>query len=280
MQVNLENVGAVFGKGQDGAVLELRAVIQLELLRAAGLATHSWRLDKSLEEQAYPLDVLAALSESNHGLVGDESAAGDVKSLEPPAVLRDRADRCIRDMLVAGDVESEQGVTVADEGHESGVGEVLAVGQGQTLDPGAAGEGGQTAVVDLVSKGAGGEVQAPDEVSVREEGRLERQGVADVCVVLPICTRGPVPEQVDGVLRPALADQHAAEEVAGAAELGEDADEDLVGQSGDAGQAHIIVIVVNLHVLDVWDADGGLGVIPVVEVGFLDVGGCGRVGGR
>lgn len=104
-------------------------------------------------------------------------------------------------------------------------------------------------VADLL--GDGRKVEALDKVSVVEEGSGLAQGAADGAVVLPVGARRAVPEEVDGVASPSLRDLHAVIQIGGGAQLGEDADEDFVGQAVNRRKTNIV----NLHVLEVGDAE-------------------------
>lgn len=78
-----------------------------------------------------------------------------------------------------------------------------------------------------------------------------------------------MPEDVDRVASPPFAGQHDMEDIRRLAELGEDADQDLVGEAVDGRQA---LIVGNLHVLEVGHAKGRLGIVtPKKEIGLLVV---------
>lgn len=107
---------------------------------------------------------------------------------------------------------------------------------------------------------------------------LQTERLTNAVVVLPVGTCGPMPQQVNSVSSPSLGHEHAVVQVRGGAQLGEDADEDFVGQPVDGRPAR----VVDLHVLEIGDAERGLGVVGTEEeVGLFVVGWGGRVcGGR
>ena len=220
----------------------------------------------------YPLDVAAALGQLDQALVGDLCAVGYVQALQPPAVLGDGVDGELGDLLVAGDVQGEQVIAIPHEGGETTIGQALAVGQGQALDPVADGQGQYAAVVDPV--GQGGQVKALDEVAVGKVGPLERQGMADGGVLVPGGAGGAMPQAVDAVAGPALAGEHAVQQVRRGTQPLEDGDEDLVGQPLDGGQTRLVVG--DLHVLQVGHTEGRLGVVGAEEeVRLLVLGGGG-----
>ena len=96
---------------------------------------------------------------------------------------------------------------IFEEGDETGVGQVLAAGQGHALNPGTNGQGQDGAIVDLVSQGS--EVEALDKFRIGKRGGLEPQGVAYCRELLPIGAGWTQPENLDDIARPFLADQHA-----------------------------------------------------------------------
>ena len=87
-----------------------------------------------------------------------------------------------------------------------------------------------------------------------------------------------MPEDVNGIARPALAGQHDMEDVGRAAELGEDGDQDLVGQAVHGRHARVVN---DQHVLDVGHAERRLRVVGAEEeVGLFVVGRGGGARGR
>lgn len=142
-------------------------------------------------------------------------------------MLSNSVDGLLSNVLVVRDVEGQQGCAVLDKSNQARIGEVPAVGQGESLNPGADRQRLDATVIDLV--GEGGKIQAPNEIPVAEEGFGKAKGLANAAVVLPVCARGPVPQQVDRVACPSFADEHGVIEVVGGTQFRKDADEDLVG---------------------------------------------------
>lgn len=145
-----------------------------------------------LRINAYPLDVSATLSQSDHTIVGDVFASRNVKALETFTMLSNGHNRSLSYHLVVGNVESQKRTAVFNEGNQSRIGETFAVGQSQALDTGANSQGQYAAIVDLVRES--GEVQPLDEVAVTEEGMLETKGLANAAVVLPVGAGWAMPE--------------------------------------------------------------------------------------
>lgn len=246
VQVNLEDVGAVLGEGKDGLVGHLAAVVQFE-----------------------PLEIPAVLGEEDQGLVGDFRAVGDVKALQALAVLGNDLDGLLGDLLVARDVEGHEVGAVRDERDQAAVGQALAVGEGQPLDAVADSQGHDAAVINSI--GERGQVEAFDEIGIGVVGLGETESAADQTVLGPRGASRAVPEQVDGIPGPALACEHDMTQVCGSRQFCEYLDEYLVGQALHGGEA--LVFVGDLHVLQVGDAEGRLGVVAiVVEIRFLVLG--------
>jgi hypothetical protein len=100
---------------------------------------------------------------------------------------------------------------ILDEGNKAGIGEALAVGQGEALDARADGERHDAAIVDLV--GEGRQVETLDEVAVREVWSFEAQSLADGRMLLPVGASRAMPEDIDRVASPAFACEHAVKHI-------------------------------------------------------------------
>lgn len=103
-----------------------------------------------MEVITHSFDVLAALGQPDHALVRDLDAARNVQALQPPTVLGDSKDGSLGDLVVAGHVESQEMAAILDESNQAGVGQPLAVGQGQALYAVTHGQGRDAAIADLV----------------------------------------------------------------------------------------------------------------------------------
>lgn len=226
MEVDLEDVGTVFGEGVNSVVLELATFIQLQSLN---IATTCCQVD--------------------HALVGDILAARNVESLKATAVFGDGIDRLLGNVLVVGNVECQQRGAILHKGDKSGIGEVATVRKCQTFHPTTDCERHNTTITDFVSKG--GEVEPLDKVAISERRCLELQRLANAAVVLPTRARRSMPELIDCVSSPAFANQHAVEQIGGGTQFGKHADEYLVWQPMDGRLASIF----HLHILKVGNSD-------------------------
>lgn len=129
----------------------------------------------------YPLDKLAVLSQGDHGLVGDLDAVGNIETLEAIAVLGDGNNGGLGNLYIPRDVKRKQMVTVGYQSNEASVCQAFAACQGQPLHAVTNGQGHDASVVNFVGKG--GQVEALDEVPVREVRLLEAQSLT-YCGVL------------------------------------------------------------------------------------------------
>lgn len=142
-------------------------------------------------------------------------------------MLGDDSDRGLRNLVVARYVECHKVRAISRKGNEARVSQLLAASQGKSLYAVADGQGQDAAVVDLVGKL--GQIEALDEVGVGVVRAFEGQRIADHLVLVPSGTGWAVPEQVDCVPRPPLAGLHHVQQIGVGGQLGEDANEDLVG---------------------------------------------------
>lgn len=79
---------------------------------------------------------------------------------------------------------------------------------------------------------------------------LKAQGLADAAVVSPVGACRSVPQEVNGIPGPSFGYEHAVIQIGGGAKLGEDADENLVGQPVYRRPARVL----DLHILEVGNA--------------------------
>lgn len=195
MKINLEDIRAVLCKGTDGLVRQLLAVVEFELLKCEHSSSYARagkrqsrarniRNKRVGEEKTNPLDVLAAFCEPDHALAIDSSAARDVQSLQSTAAGCNGIDRSLGDLVDQRNVKGQEKRIVLDEGDEAHIRQTPTPRQRQALNAGAHGQWHHTAIIDTVSQSR--QVQPPDEVSVREVGLLDSQGLADQRVFVPV----------------------------------------------------------------------------------------------
>lgn len=204
LKVDLEDMATPIRERQDGRIPHLVAVIEFK-----------------------PLEGSAVLGQLDHALIRDISTVRHVEALDTSAVLSQGVDRLFGYLDVVGDVEGQQVWVVSDEFDEASIGEFPAVCEGQALDARAVCKGLDATIVDIA--GERGQVKASDKVAVGEVGLVIGEGTADLGLAVPVGTGGPVPEQVDGVLREAFAGEHAVEQVdRRGREFAEDVDQHLI----------------------------------------------------
>lgn len=150
LKIYFEDVGTVFGKRENGFVLELAAVVQFELgqllaYKATFTAVGRWAANEAWrgEGPTYSLQIPAMLGKADQALVGNALAAGYVKALQTRAVLGDRIDRGLGNVVVQGvgrlrggerDVKRVEVAVAGNESDQAGIRQPRAARQGHALD--------------------------------------------------------------------------------------------------------------------------------------------------
>lgn len=171
--------------------------------------------------------------------------------MQAPAVFSNDPDGGLSDVHIAGYVESHEVRTVGDERDQAPVGQALAVGQGQPFDAVTDSQGLDASVINFICEA--GQVKAFDELGVGVVRAIHGEGPADQGMFGPRGAGRAVPEQLDGVLGPALAREHDIAQICRDRQLGEDAYKDLVWQALYGRQA--LVLIRDLHVLQIGNAE-------------------------